>query len=106
MNYDQQFINDLINDEINISDKISSLYHYPSNITHLLYIIIPAFIIKYGLNNKQLIEKVFLDIPIIIKDKQDKVYQAYYFSLPSLDFDKVITKKGIVLSNYEDISLK
>ena len=29
-------------------DQISDKYNYDDNIRHLLYIIIPAFIIKYG----------------------------------------------------------
>ena len=36
-----------------IIDKISDMYNYDSNIRHLLYIIIPAFIIKYGIINER-----------------------------------------------------
>ena len=96
-------INLLINEEIKYSDFLASKYNYPDNITHLLYLIIPAFIIKY--NNKLLIEKCFMDVPIVISDKQDKIYQAYYHSSPSYIDSKYVSKKGIVLNNYSDISL-
>lgn len=100
-----EYLNRLINEEMEYSNKLESLYHYPSNITHLLYIIIPAFIIKYGTNNKQLIEKCFIDVPIKIDDKKDERYQAYYLSKPSYQNNEIVTSKKIVLSNYEGISL-
>lgn len=102
MNHNIEFI---INQEIDFSNKLSLKYHYPDNITHLLYLIIPAFILKYGLNHQQLIEKCFSEVPIIIDDKQDQIYQAYYISNPSYQNDKVITTKGIILKNYQNISL-
>ena len=36
-------------------DKVCNQYRYDSNITHLLYIMIPAFIIKYGVSQEKLI---------------------------------------------------
>lgn len=100
-----EYINELINDEINFSNKLSSTYNYPDNITHLLYLIIPAFIIKYGLKNRKLIEECFMNVPIRIDDKQDKVYQAYYYSIPKYRDNDIITIKSITLNNYNNISL-
>lgn len=100
-----EYLNALINQEIEFSDNLAQKYNYPDNITHLLYLIIPAFIIKYGNNHKNTIEKCFNEVPIVIDDKQDKMYQAYYFSRPKYENEEVITTKGIVLSNYKDISL-
>lgn len=105
MNYNDNYINKLIDLEINFSNKLALKYHYPDNITHLLYIIIPAFIIKYGYEHKNLVETVFNDIPIKIYDTQDKIYQAYYYSKPIKNGDDIVTEKGIVLNNYKDISL-
>lgn len=100
-----EYINNLINMEIEYSNKVASTYNYPDNITHLLYLIIPAFIIKYGTNHKNLLERVFMEVPIMIDDKQDQVYQAYYFSSPKYTSTGVSTNKGIVLKNYKNISL-
>lgn len=105
MNYDSNYINNLIDTEISFSNELALKYNYPDNITHLLYIIIPAFILKYGSNNKKLIEDCFSNVPIIINDKQDKIYQAYYFSNPKYVNNEISITKGIVLSNYKDIGL-
>lgn len=102
---DNNYINSLINSEIAFSDKLATTYNYPDNITHLLYLIIPGFILKYGSNYRSLIEKCFMDVPIRIDDKQDKVYQAYYFSHPTYSNNEIVLNKGIVLNNYKDISL-
>lgn len=98
-------INSLINDCVKVADNISNKYNYPSNITHLLYLIIPSFIIKYGLENERNIINSFNEIPILINDKQDQVYQAYYQSIPIYQNNQIITRKGIVLNNYKNISL-
>lgn len=105
MNYSSEFINKLINDEIIFCDNISIKYSYPENITHLLYVIIPAFVLKYGIGNRRLIEDCFSNIPIMINDKQDNVYQAYYFSKPKYVNNDIVTTKGIVLQNYKNIGL-
>ena len=49
-----------------ITDEITKNYNYPENIRHLLYIIIPAFIIKYNLENERIIIDTFKNIPIIM----------------------------------------
>jgi len=100
-----EYLNALINQEIEYSNNLSKKYNYQDNITHLLYLIIPAFIIKYGNNHKSIIEKCFDEVPIVIDDKQDQMYQAYYFSHPKYVDGQVVATKGIVLKNYENISL-
>ena len=101
----QEYINALIRAEIEFSDNLAVKYKYPNNITHLLYLIIPAFIIKYGTSSRSIIEKCFMEVPIKIDDKQDNVYQAYYFSIPEYSGSDIICRKGIVLRNYDNISL-
>ena len=101
----QTFMNQLVLEEIKFSNKIADEYHYPDNITHLLYLIVPAFILKYGISNKMLVESCFENVPILIQDKQDKVYQAYYFSKPILKDNQYKIVKGVVLNNYQNISL-
>lgn len=105
MNYSNDFVNRLIEEEMKLSDNISITYHYPDNITHLLYLIIPAFIMKYGTHYKHLIEECFLTTPIMIDDKQDQIYQAYYFSRPIFRNDTYQLTRGIVLKNYQNIGL-
>ncbi len=104
MKYSNEFINQLIESEIEFSNHLASIYHYPDNITHLLYIMIPAFILKYGTNFKQLLEKCFATVPIIIDDQQDQIYQAYYFSKLERK-QEIRVVKGIVLKNYKNIGL-
>ena len=48
-------------------DQISDRYEYDDNMRHLLYIIIPAFVIKYGIKNESLILNTFRDIRIILE---------------------------------------
>lgn len=105
MEFSNEQINEILVKYKKEVDKISGYYNYPNNISHLLYLIIPAFIIKYGFRNEQIILKCFNEVPILIDDKKDKIYQAYYFSRPKLISEKITTIKGIVLNNYENISL-
>ena len=60
MNLTNELINSLIDESKNYVDKDLSKYEYSSDIKHLLYIIIPAFIIKYGLKNKKTILNRFI----------------------------------------------
>ena len=46
-----------------------------------------------------------MEVPIRINDKQDNVYQAYYYSIPEYKDGIINTTKGIVLQNYNNISL-
>ncbi len=102
---DNNYVNQLIKNSKKIVDDIAIKYNYPSNITHLLYLILPAFIIKYGNNHERYLIDSFKKIPIIIDDKGDKIYQAYYTAVPFLSDDKYITRKAIVLKNYHNIGL-
>ena len=63
-------------------DRISDLYDYDSNIRHLLYIIIPAFIIKYGINKEKLVLNTFKNIRILSSNQKSKMVKAYYSSRP------------------------
>ena len=67
-------------------DQISDLYEYDNNIRHLLYVIIPAFIIKYGVSKEKMIQNAFRDIRIVISNEKDKYVKAYYSS--KLKFEK------------------
>ena len=86
-------------------DDICNRYGYDSNIRHLLYIIIPAFIIKYGIKKEQLVLNTFKNIKIIISEKKDQYIKAYYSSRPIFEQNKYKTVKVMVIQNYEKISL-
>lgn len=95
----------VIEKEKTFIDQISDKYEYDDNIRHLLYIIIPAFIIKYGVKNESLILNTFRDIRIIKSDKQDKYVKAYYSSHPVYENGEYSTVKFMVIQNYNKISL-
>ena len=52
----------LVNKYIPFVDNIASEYQYNANIRHLLYLIVPAFVEKYGYKNENLIQHVFISI--------------------------------------------
>lgn len=85
-------------------EDISLKYNYDSNIKHLLYLIIPAFSIKYKYREK-LINDTFSSIPIMINKEKTGNVNAYYTSIPRSDNGKITTNKYIVVNNYEKISL-
>lgn len=97
--------NRIIEREKSYIDEISKMYNYDSNITHLLYIMIPAFIMKYGVQKEKLILNTFRDIKIISSDKESKIVKAYYSSTPTRLNDEIKTKKFMVIQNYNKISL-
>ena len=86
-------------------DKISDQYNYDSNIRHLLYIIIPAFIIKYGVSKEKLILNTFRDIRIKISPKESRYVRAYYYSMPIKKDSVFTTRKYMVIQNYNKIGL-
>ena len=97
--------NIIIEKEKEFIDKISDEYNYDSNIRHLLYLIIPAFIIKYGINKEKLILNTFKDIKIISSNEDTKYVKAYYSSKPRLIDNEYKTIKFMVIQNYNKISL-
>ena len=97
--------NEIIEREKSTIDQICELYHYDSNIRHLLYVIIPAFIIKYGPSKEKLILNTFRDIQIVISNEEDKLIKAYYASTPKKKGDSIISEKFMVIQNYHKNTL-
>ena len=97
--------NNLVNKYIPLVDEVSNKYNYNSNIKHLLYLIIPAFITKYTYKEERLIINTFKNTRIIISDKKDKNVQALYSSIPNYTNNNITTTKYITIQNYENISL-
>ena len=95
----------LVHKYMSFVDEISLRYQYDGNIKHLLYLIIPAFVTKYSIYKENLILNTFRDVSIMISNKKSDVLQAFYTSVPQYVEDKIITKKYIVLQNYDHVSL-
>lgn len=102
---DEKTLNELMNRCKDHVDSLIEKYHYPSNIGHLLYLIVPAFIVKYGIQNERYILNSFEQIPIVIGTRDDKIYQAYYSAVPVERDGKIVTRKGIVLNHYQNTEL-
>ena len=97
--------NTVIQREKEFVDHISDKYGYDNNIRHLLYVILPAFVIKYGYNKEKLILNAFRDIKISISENKDKYVKAYYYSKPALIGEEYKTTKHMVLQNYSNTNL-
>jgi len=101
MNLSDKTFNELIVYLKKKIDLVAKKYNYTHDIKRILYISIPAFIIKYGFDNKDIIIKALDDVPIILQKKVEKVFQAFYTSIPFKIDSKIITKKCIVLYQYD-----
>ncbi len=98
--------NRLIAQEKAFIDSICDRYNYDNNIRHLLYIIIPAFIIKYGFKREKLILNAFRDIRIMItNEKRNDNVKAYFSSKPILEDGEYKSVKYLVLQNYNETNL-
>ena len=86
-------------------DNLNTKFRYPENIGHLLHLIIPAFILKYGLSAEHKILRIFESVPILIRDEHNEREQAFYTSMPRLQDGHIVTDKVIVLQNYQNIPL-
>ena len=84
--------------------NIKKKYNYDNNITHLLYIIIPAFVYKYKYMEKMIIN-IFNEIEIITKDNKSEYIKAFYTSIPSYIDNKIVTKKYVIINDYNNIGL-
>lgn len=97
--------NIIIEKEKQIIDDISDKYDYDSNIRHLLYVIIPAFIIKYGIQREKLILNTFKTIKIVKSNKINNTIKAFYSSTIKHQNNTYTTKRYMVIQNYNQTSL-
>ncbi len=88
-----------------IIDEICDIYHYDDNIRHILYVIIPAFVLKYGYEKESVIINTFKETKIISSNKEDNVRKAYYSSTPCILEGTYKTRKHMVIQNYNNITL-
>ncbi len=86
-------------------DELSKKNNYTANIRHLLYIVIPAFIEKYGLNEDKTIFSVFENIPIRIFENPSANEVAYFSRRLFYDGSHYETVKEIVLQKYQGVEV-
>lgn len=102
MKINDKIINDLFNYSFEFIQAKLNKYEYSLETKQLLNIIIPAFIIKYGFENKNKIFRVFEEVPVIFSNQNEKIYQAFYTSLPIVLNEQIKIKKYIVIHRYID----
>ena len=95
----------IINKYIPIINEIALKYHYDNNIKHLLYLIVPAFLQRYGLANERLIREVFSNVKIEIRENSTSLEEAFYTSIPFRKNGKIMTAQFIVLRKYSSNQL-
>ena len=105
MNIDNIDLNKFIDKYIDFVDRISQKYNYESNIKHLLYIIVPAFIIKYDVKNEKNVLKCFEEVPIVVTGTEDKNVTASFNRRVLKDGDGFKTIKIILLNEYRTANL-
>lgn len=102
---DQNNINEFLSKYSSFVDKIASIYNYENNLKHVLYIMVPSFVIKYGYSAEKMILDVFENTRIIISSKEDDVRQAYFTRNIVRDNGRIVVSKFIVLDKYRTSSL-
>ena len=105
MNIDNIDLNKFIEKYIEFVDMISIKHRYESNLKHLLYLIVPAFVIKYDLKNEKHILKVFEEVPMLISGKEDKVVTGAFSRKLVKDGTGYKTIKVVILNEYRTANL-
>ena len=95
----------VISKEKEFVDRLCTLNNYDNNIKHLLYVIVPAFVIKYGVNKENIILNTFRETKIIVSNDKDKIVKAYYTSKLKRVDNEYSTTKYMVLNDYENTTL-
>jgi len=104
MDLDKIDINTFLNRYVEFVDKISNYYSYESNIKHLLYLIIPAFVVKYDLKNEHIILNTFENVPIVITGTENKIATAAFSRSLSNTSTGYKTDKFVLLNEYKTAS--
>lgn len=97
-------INNFLNKYISFVNKISDYYNYDNNIRHLLYLIIPAFIAKYGISNEKSILVCFENVKIYISGTEDNTVTATFNRILRRNGNNYYTEKYVVLNQYKKAS--
>ena len=105
MNLNQENINSFIDKYVFFVDEISKQFNYSENIKHLLYLIVPAFIVKYGTSNESTILNCFRNVKIYTSNTHDNVVAATFNKVLKKGKDGYYTDKYVMINNYSDSKL-
>lgn len=94
-----------LNKYINFVNTVSNKFRYDNNIKHILYIIIPAFIIKYGIVNERKILNIFENVEILTTNVEDNCHIASFNRKIRKTSTEYKIDKKIILNKYRKISL-
>lgn len=100
MNLNQENINSFFNKYILFVNDISEVFKYDINIRHLLYLIVPAFIVKYGASNESVVLRCFKEVRIYVKSGKDDIIPASFNRILNKDINGYYTSKIIMINNY------
>ena len=105
MNISQDNINKFLEKYISFVDRISNKYNYQDNIRHLLYLIVPGFVIKYGVSNESLILRCFEEVIIFVSGTENQVVTASFNRKLFKSGSLYTTNKYIVINEYKKANL-
>ena len=100
----QDNINSFLNKYITFVNKISDYYNYDNNIRHLLYLIVPGFVAKYGISNEKSILVCFEKVRIYISGTEDNTVTATFNRILRRNGNNYYTEKYVVLNQYKKAS--
>lgn len=86
-------------------DGLADIKKYPENILHLLYVVVPAFVFKYGIKYERIILNMFREVNFVIDDREDLVHQAAFSRILKCVDGIYKTDKYVVLYNYKNADL-
>jgi len=109
MDINDNNINLFFDKYIKFVDKLCDVKQYETNIRHVLYLIVPAFIIKYGIKEERNILSCFENVDIHISQTNNKNETAYFnrklYSKEESGTIKFASYKEIVINNYYNVPL-
>lgn len=109
MNINNENINEFLDKYVDFISEICNKKNYPENIRHVFYLILPAFIIKYGLKEERNILSCFDSIPIYIGISKGNGEVAFFnrglYSVNEGGQIKYLVSKEIVINDYYNVSL-
>lgn len=82
---------------IDFVNKVSDDMSYSDSIRHLLYVIVPAFIIKYGMQNENLILNCFRNTTIYLSDNMPNDNVNAYFYRKIIKSESYYSKKFVII---------
>lgn len=105
MDTDKLNLDEVLNRYLKFVDNLSIKFNYNNNIRHVLYIIVPSFIIKYGIKNERKILNIFENTKIIINETKNNYNIASFNRKIIKTNNSYQLDKKIILYKYNKIPL-